>query len=101
MTLPATVNGWLLSLLLALVINVGAVVLFQQGAFLIGGERASILSTVEPITSILIGAIFMEEIIGSRTVIGSVLVILASILIAVLDTKKEKGCHCAEKKNAK
>lgn len=90
MALPTTVNGWLLSLLLALIINVGAVVLFQQGAFLIGGERASILSTVEPITSVLIGAMFLSETVNMRTGIGSVLVILASILIAVFDMKAEK-----------
>lgn len=92
MTFPTTINGWLLSLLLALVINVGAVVLFQQGAFLIGGERSSILSTVEPITSVVIGALFLEETVGGRTILGSVLVILASILIAVFDMKAEKGC---------
>ena len=40
LTLPTTVAGWLLCLLLALVINVGAVVMFQHGTFLIGGERA-------------------------------------------------------------
>ena len=35
----------LLCILLALVISVGAVVMFQRGTFMIGGERASILST--------------------------------------------------------
>jgi len=90
LTLPVSFKGWLLCLLLAVVINVGAVVLFQQGTFLIGGERAAILSTVEPITGVIIGAVVFEEIIGTRTAVGSVLVILASILIAVFDMKKAK-----------
>lgn len=91
LTLPGTVTGWLLCLLLALVINVGAVVLFQQGTFLIGGQKASILSTVEPITSIFAGTLFLNEVIGIRTAIGSVLVILASILIAMFDMKTAKN----------
>ncbi len=88
LTLPASLKGWLLCLLLAVVINVGAVVLFQQGTFIIGGERAAILSTVEPITGVIIGALVFNEIVGARTAIGSVLVILASILIAVFDMRK-------------
>lgn len=85
LTLPVTLRGWVLSLLLALTIGAGAVFLFQQGTFLIGGERAGILSTVEPITGILIGALVFHERIGLRTAAGSVLVILASILIATFD----------------
>ena len=90
LTLPTTLVGWLLCLGFAFVINVGAVVLFQQGTFLIGGQRAAILSTVEPITSIFIGALFLNEAIGVRTAIGSVLVILASTLIAVFDMRSAK-----------
>lgn len=91
LTLPTTLSGWLLCLLLALVINVGAVVLFQQGAFRIGGQRASILSTVEPITGIFVGWLVFQERIGLGTAVGSVLVILAGVLIAVLDMCEKKG----------
>ncbi len=90
-TFPTSVVGWLLCFLLAIVINVGAVILFQQGTLLIGGERASILSTIEPITGVFIGAIAFREIIGVRSAIGSVLVIAASVLIAVSDMKSKKG----------
>lgn len=90
LTFPATAAGWLLCLLLSFVINVGAVVMFQQGAFLIGGQRASILSTVEPITSILIGVLFLQETVGVSAVIGSAFVVLASILIALFDIQRNK-----------
>lgn len=90
LTFPASLKGWVWCFLLAIVVNVGAVVLFQQGTFIIGGERAAILSTVEPITGVVIGAVVFDEIIGTRTAIGSVLVILASILIAVFDMQKSK-----------
>lgn len=90
LTLPATLTGWLLCVLLALVISVGAVVMFQKGTFLVGGERASILSTVEPLTGVVVGAIAFEEAITPGTAIGSVLVIAASILIAIFDAKQTK-----------
>ena len=91
LALPSSLLGWGLCVLFAFAINVGAVVLFQKGTFLIGGERASILSTFEPITGVLAGAVVLHEEIGWRTAIGTVLVLSASVLIAVLDMRKKKG----------
>ncbi len=88
-SLPRSALGWLLCILFALLINVGAVVLFQNGAFLIGGQKAAILSTFEPITSLIVGFIAFGERIGILSAIGSVLVICASVLIAVMDGKNE------------
>lgn len=89
LTLPDSLLGWLVCCLYSFVINVCAVVLFQQGTFYIGGQKASILSTLEPITSIFVGVLVFRETIGLRTAAGSVLVILASILIALTDIKTE------------
>ncbi len=88
LVLPATLTGWVLSFLLAFVTNVGAVVLFQQGALLVGSQRTAILSTLEPTVGVFLGALVFNEVIGIRTAIGSVLVLLASVLIAVFDAKK-------------
>lgn len=87
LTLPTTVSGWLFCFLLALVINVGAVVMFQKGTFLIGGERASVLSTVEPLTGVLMGIIAFQEKTTLGMGIGSVLVLAACVLIALCDRK--------------
>lgn len=89
LALPQSLLGWGLSLLFALTLNVGAVLFFQMGTFLIGGERASILSTVEPITGLFAGVIVFDEKLSIFTVIGSVLVLSASILIAILDARKK------------
>lgn len=89
LTLPTTVTGWVLCVLLALLINVGAVVMFQRGTFLIGGERASILSTVEPLTGVVMGIIVFHEKITAGMGIGSVLVILACILITIFDREHQ------------
>lgn len=87
---PESAKGWGLCVLFALAVTTGAVVLFQQGTFIIGGEKASILGTLEPITSVIVGILVFHEPIGIRTVIGSLLVISASVLIAVFDMKKAK-----------
>ena len=89
LTLPVTFTGWLISIVFSLMLSVGAVVLFQQGTRYIGGQRAAILSTLEPITSVLVGVLAFSEMITTRTILGTVLVIIASILIAVFDRRSE------------
>ena len=90
LALPRSPFGWCLSIFFALIVNVGAVVLFQRGTFLIGGSRASVLSTLEPITSVFAGVLFMNEKINIFTLIGTLLVIAASVLIALCDIKQPK-----------
>ena len=90
LTLPVTFTGWLISIVFSLMLSVGAVVLFQQGTRYIGGQRAAILSTLEPITSVLVGVLVFQEIITARTVLGTVLVILSRILITVFDRRQAK-----------
>ena len=89
LALPQSIAGWAWCLLFAVGVTAGAVVLFQQGTFCIGPERASILSTFEPITSVVVGVVFMEEVIGLRDYVGIALVLAASVLIAVFDMKKK------------
>ena len=91
LTMPTNLTGWLLSILLALAVNVGAAVMFQQGTFYIGGERASVLSTVEPLTGVVVGMLAFDETVTLFTGIGSALVVVACILIAVDDMKKKKA----------
>ena len=89
LALPQSLTGWLWCLLFAMGVTTGAVVLFQQGTFLIGPEKASILSTFEPITSVVVGVAFMEETIGARDYVGITLVLAASVLIAIFDMRKK------------
>ena len=87
LALPSSFGGWLFCFVFAFLVTTGAVVLFQQAAFIIGGERTSILSTLEPTTSVVIGILIFHEAVSLRTLIGAALVILASLLIAVFDIK--------------
>lgn len=77
---PASLSGWGLCILFSLLVTTCAVVLFQQSAFLIGGEGTSILSTLEPITSVIIGVVIFHEPFGLRLLIGTILVIIASVI---------------------
>ena len=87
LTLPTTVTGWVLCIVLAFIIGFGAVALFQRGTFLIGGERASVLSTVEPLTGVIVGAIVFAEQMTPFSFVGVVLVLVACVLIAMADNK--------------
>ena len=90
LSLPTPLTGWGLCLLFATSVTTGAVVLFQQGALRIGGEKASILSALEPITGVVIGIVFMQESAKPAVLIGSALVIASAVLIAVGDLKKKQ-----------
>lgn len=90
LTFPTTVSGWICSLILAVVVNVGAVSMFQSGTRIIGGQKASILSTMEPATSVFVGILVFQEVMTLRTGIGSVLVLLASILIVLFGEKRQR-----------
>lgn len=84
LVLPRSLNGWALCALFAFLITTLAVVFFQQGAVLIGGEKTSILSALEPITALVTGMAFLGDPIPTAAVaIGSLLVVGASILVAM------------------
>lgn len=90
LSLPASWLGWGLCLLFATSVTTGAVVLFQQGSLLIGGEKASILSALEPITGVLIGIILLHEQCKPAVLIGSALVVASGALTALEDLRKKQ-----------
>lgn len=90
-TIPENISCWIACFVFSLILCIGAVVLFRQGTLLIGGQRASILSTFEPITSIFIGILLFSEPFGWRTAVGSIFIIVATVLIAIFDTKSSKS----------
>ena len=75
-------------LLVGNVVNVIAVAMFQRGTMIIGGQQASVLSALEPATSVFVGVLIFHEVMTLRIASGSALVILAGILIVVFNNKK-------------
>lgn len=90
LALPQSLSGWGLCLLFSILVTTFAVVLFQKSVFLIGGEGASILSTLEPITSVIIGVVIFHEPFGIRVLTGTFLVVLASIITVFFNLLKGK-----------
>lgn len=90
LALPQTLRGWVASFIFAVALGAGAVVLFQKGTNIVGGQRAAILSTFEPITGVVVGLVFLNERLTLRTFLGSVIVLSASVLIALQDAKNAK-----------
>jgi len=86
LTLPHSIGGWTMCIFFSLFVTVGAVVLFQKGTFLVGGQKSSMLSTMEPITSIAVNA-FSGIFPGVQAAIGALLVIAASVMIPIFDYK--------------
>ena len=80
--LPKTIGG-----------SVGAAVLFQAGTFRCGAQRAAILSTFEPLTSILVGILFLDESLTPRILLGSALTLLAGVLITTSGGKESNGAE--------
>ena len=85
LTLPPTIRGWVLCAIFSLSVSIGATVLFQEGAYIIGGEKTAIVSTLEPITGLVIGMLVFQEKCQPFTIIGALLVVVAGILIAAQD----------------
>lgn len=72
-------QGWGLAFGFSFMLSVVACMLFQLGISLIGAQKTAILSTFEPITSVVLGTVFFHETVGIKTGLG-VLFILAAVL---------------------
>lgn len=86
--------GWGAMLVLSLGTSFGAVCLFQKGVRLVGPQNASILSTFEPITSLLVGSLLFQEHLTIRTFVGCVFILAAVVLVA---RSKNSGDEAAQK----
>jgi len=78
-------KAWILSVAISLIITLGAVPLFQVGVRCEGASTAGIVSAFEPITSIILGAIFLGETMGLVQYIGGGLIIIGVILTEKYD----------------
>jgi drug/metabolite transporter (DMT)-like permease len=72
--------GWLAGI--ALVSTVAAVSLFFAGLKRVGPTTASVLSTVEPVVTVLLAFLVFGELLGSLQMLGGLLVIAAVLVLA-------------------
>jgi drug/metabolite transporter (DMT)-like permease len=78
---PQTGNGWLAIAAIVIVATVLPVVTFLAGLERIGPSNASMLSTVEPVVTVLLGAWLFHEQLQAVSLIGGALILLAVVLL--------------------
>ena len=76
-----------MSVFMAAVISTLALATFQIGAPMCGAQTAALLSTIEPVSSILLGVIFLGEHMSLRIFVG-ICFILMSIVIQIKEKKE-------------
>ncbi|MDL2294496.1 DMT family transporter [Ruminococcaceae bacterium OttesenSCG-928-D13] len=75
-------KGWAAMVTFSLLVAFVAVQLFQVGVHIAGPQSAAILSTFEPVTSIIVGILFFNEKLTVQVVLGCVVILLAVLLVA-------------------
>ena len=81
-TWPRTPAGWLAVLGIAIVSTVAAIVLFFAGLERVGPTRAAVLSTVEPVCTVLLAAALLGESVAPSQLVGGALILTAVVLLA-------------------
>lgn len=81
-SLPHGATAWLAIAVIALFSTVIASAAFLIGIKHIGSAHASIISTLEPVITLSLGAILLRETISANQLIGGALVLTAVILLA-------------------
>ena len=85
--LQFTCTGLISTMLVALVSTVFGMVAFQAGLKFISATAATILSTFEVLTSLLIGILFLGEALTGPQAAGSLLIVISVIAVAVSEKK--------------
>ncbi len=82
LSLPHSVMGWVGSIGLALVGTVVAVWAFFEGVRRIGAVDASMLSTLEPVVTVVLAWVLLGERLTVLNLCGGVLILVAAVLLA-------------------
>lgn len=69
-------TAWVFAVIISFLITIGAIPLFQAGVRYEGAPTAGIVSALEPITTIILGALFLGEAMGLVQYFGGAMIIL-------------------------
>lgn len=94
-----TVLQWGVILFYSLILTVGATFFYQLGVLYIGAKNTSILSTFEPIVSIMIGFFILREQLTNLQMIAVLLIFTASFILVVFPRGKRKRMFPSDKKS--
>ena len=87
-TFHLTPVAWVYTILVSMFASIGAVTLFQLSIQLIGASSTAILSTLEPITSVVLGALILNEKLSLQKWVGCVLILTSVVGVTYLQTRK-------------
>lgn len=81
-------GAWVWLILISVVSTAVAATTFFQGLKLVGPSTSSILSLIEPITSVIAASILFDEFLSVYQLIGGLLVLLAASIVALFKPSK-------------
>ena len=91
LTFNLSLMGWVLSIGFSACTSGLATILFQEGAKRVGPQSAALLSTFEPVTSIIVGLFVFDEQLTVQATIGMVLILLAVVVLQLADRIKKSS----------
>lgn len=83
------VQAYILSGVVAILTSLVGVVLLQKGIYCLGASLTAILSTLEPITSIVVGVVWLNESLTLLKIIGCILVLFSTFILVKAQNQKE------------
>ena len=86
----ATVKSFSLMLVMVPLQSVLAVRLFQLGVRYTGATAAALLSTMEPVTSAVLGALLLRETLSTPKIAGCAAIVLSIVLVALGSARAEE-----------
>jgi len=95
-----TPKAWIISAIFALLCTVVALSLLQVGIKLIGASTAAIITTFEPITSIIFGVILLGEIMTMSKVVACSLIMLGVVVLSLAKEKTKTNTKTGEPEKA-
>ena len=84
-----TIQGHAYMAVAAVTTSIVAAACFQQGIRKLGGSTAAFFSLFEPIGSCVLGAVFLDEKMELRIVLGIAVILLALVGMICLDCRKQ------------
>lgn len=82
--LTITSQGWILSVIISIFSTIAGMALFQLGVEREGAASAAVISTFEPITSIVTGIIFLNESVTFTGMIGCIFIFAGIIITEII-----------------
>jgi drug/metabolite transporter (DMT)-like permease len=85
--LPKAAGAYLWMFLIAIISTVLAISLFWIGVSLIGPTNASIISTIEPLVTVILAFIFLKEKLTISQTLGGILIISGVVILKTIGNK--------------